>query len=465
MGFRTKLIKHIYTAIIIPKIFYGSCIWYYRLYNKIDSLGSSAIKIIAGLFSNTSNLATTTVIGVPLIRDMLKNHTIMEILRLHLNNKWNIDLADGHHKANKTLKIKDYIDSYDGANHAVTTEISSSIFSKIDWLNKNVFLNHADIECYTDASVDRKNNRSGIGIICTGMCHFKYTEQYFLITSSYLAEARALDVALDNLIRLTIANRSISFRIDNLSVIQSVMNNLLQSKTFNSIKTKINILKSRNNRINFTWVPSHLSKEHLIHFKALRFNYIADRLAADPTAPTNDWTPLNLKTNLKKFLLIEAFKNLKTKWDDSTLIAKNFKLDQLVTNKINMLNGVSNYYSDFLNFNREEFFLLTSFYTTAGFNRDHCLKILKADSATCAKYKCRGCNQKTETTTHLLTECSGIKCSGFYAARLRIYRKFNFNLDEIEFNPSKLLRFLRQTKLAEMLNKWDELLPDKDYTA
>lgn len=377
----------------------------------------------------------------------------MEILRLHVNGDWDISSNIGHYKLNKKLNIKELAEIYDGASNTIDVHVDVNISSKTEWLNKTVRLQYADIECYTDASVDRRNNRTGIGIICTGLLNFTLSEQYPIVTSSYIAEARAFDVASTEIVKSKPKNQTIDFRIDNLNVIKSVANSCIQSKTFNKIRVKIMKLQRDGNTVSLTWVPAHLDRDYLIHYRALRFNSIADRLAANANANFSDWKPFLLKSDIKKKLTIDAFKSMSREWENSKIIAKNFKFNQLTANMIESLESNSKKMTNLLHLNREEFFLVISFYSGTGYNRAYMTKCI-ADQIGRRKFHCRGCNKKDETTTHLLTECPK-----YNATRLLLYDSISIDLDEIDFDPSKLLRFLKKTKLNKILTNWDPLLP------
>lgn len=449
-GVKTKLIKHIYMSIIVPKVFYASAIWYHRASSNasiINKIGNNALKIMSGLFRNTLNLAVNAVLGIPPMMELLKAHTTMEIIRLYTQNQWNVDSLNGHYITNKRLKIKNIIESSDFTNIQVTTEVKTMIASKKEWLENKINLNDSQVTCYIDGSVKRDTNRTGVGVICTGNINFTISEQYDLITSSYLAEARAFKLGLSEMVNHDVVDLVIEFRIDNQNVIISTANNCLQSKTFNEIKSLINILRERNNSIVITWVPSHLDKSYLMQHKALRFNAIADQLAAAPYAKLGDWKPTILKNKIKKNLMIEAYQNTRKLWDKKSSIAKNFKLNQLNENTISSLKDNVKRTCNLLHLSREDFFLITSFCTGTGFNRDHMQKIVQMNP----KLKCRLCNTLDETTTHLFT-----KCVKLHRIRQSLYDYKETNLDEIDFNVKKMLNFLDRSKLRDKLLSWDD---------
>lgn len=447
-GVKTKLIKHIYMSIIIPKVFYASVIWYHKADLKtIDKIGYNAIKIIAGFFTNTLNLAANVVLGIPPMSESLKSHTIMEIARMYTQNQWNINSTNGHYITNEILRIGNIIESSDLTNVQVQTQITTNISSKKEWLENKISLKDARITCYTDGSVKRDSNRTGAGVICTGVINFRISEMYNLTTSSYLAEARAADLALSEIINRNVENEVIELRMDNINVILSIANNLLKSVTFNEIKTKINILIERGNSISITWIPSHFEPSYLMRHKALRFNAIADYLAGATTARIGEWKPKLLKGNVKKNLMIDAFENTKLLWENKSSIAKTFKLNQLNENTILSLKDNVKRTCNLLHLSREDFFLITSFCTSSGYNRDHMQKITK----THPKLKCRLCNLEDETTTHLFT-----KCIKLHRIRQSIYLYKETNLAEIDFDLKKMLEFLNKTGLRKLLLNWDD---------
>lgn len=451
-GVKTKLIKHIYMSIIVPKVFYGSAIWYHKASANasiINKIGNNALKIISGLFRNTLNLAVNAVLGIPPMTELLKAHTTMEILRLYTKNQWDINSLKGHYITNKKLKIRNIIDSSDLTNVQVVTEVKTVISSRKEWLENTINLNDSRIQCYTDGSVRKDINRTGVGVICTGLINFKISEQYDLTTSSYLAEARAFKLGLREMINRDVKNEQINFGIDNQSVIISTANNCLQSNTFNEIKSMINILRERNNSITITWVPSHLDTPYLMQNKELRFNAIADQLAAATYAKVVEWKPALLKNNIKRNLMIDAFENTRKLWDKKSSIAKNFKLNQLNENMINSLKGNTKRTCNLLHLSREDFFLITSFCTGTGFNRDHMQKIVPMNP----KLKCRLCDDADETTTHLFT-----KCRKLHRIRqsLYMYKEIDLDRDIIDFDVQKMLNFLNRSNLRDKLLSWDD---------
>lgn len=462
-GISARIVKRIYETVILPKVMYGVCIWFYKMKfiyfrDKIDAIGARAALQMAGLFKNTPAIVVEAALGLRPTSEELFIRATMEILNLWVRGQWNADLSFGHYEANARLDIKEITKTYDVSKPIDMKLRSKAIVpSRVKWLNGEIRMN-GDIGIYSDASVDRARGRSGIGIKITGERNVEIKEQCNRVTSSTLAETYGLKRSLEWIIEERIAGKKIGICIDNVNVVMKSVARHCTSRSMQEVQMLLRTIESRGNKVKIVWIPAHMNKEDMIRIKEFRFNHIADRLASRDDADWTEWGLRKGKEQVKRELRLEAEKRLLATWQKSELVYPNiFGVKRLIENRvIQMESGTDslrrirtgNTETDLLNYNRTNFFLLTSFYSTNGYNRDHMAKICSEVPSVC-----RGCNQDKERPTHLLTECEAYKNQ-----RRIIYGKPYLDRDNLIFNPRKLIQFLYKTGLDVLLGAWDKTL-------
>lgn len=461
-GINMKLMKWAYEAIILPKVFYASVVWFHRtlrrdmneckkssFLKKLEGIHSSAIRSFSYAFNSTPTLAIEASMGLLPIYESLKIRTTLDILRLHKLGQWRVDLTSNHYVANNILNIFELSKNYDvipSTQNNTKVEIITPTLQ--EWLNDEVAMVY-DVESYSDASVT--DGRTGIGIFSAD-CQISYAGQADIETSSYKAELTALNHNLSMIINKNITNMKLGFFIDNKGVVTSLGHSSTKSSMIAKTLHKCEILESRNNTISLIWIPSHRAEE----IRQFKLNDEADRLTRDQNA-LPCLTLCNLpqtKIELKRHLEGIALKRVLNEWSQCSLkTSKSFKLHELIKhrqcgnvcqckNNSRQCNKICT--SSLIGFSRSDFFVLLSFFTGHCFLRKF---ISKMDDTTTDL--CRACRKDQETPEHLVEACEN-----YTAERREIFGRDTLSLTSTEFNPHMILRFLEITKIKDILKSW-----------
>lgn len=444
-GFNLKISLWCYYSILLPKLFYASCIWFHRLKlktysKKLNKIHSKALKVISSSMSTTPTIAIEKLLNILPIYENLKIYTTLEILRLCKLNQWNSKIKSGHHESYDTLKVDELIDKYDLIKSTKIAHNSSFIIpSRSDW-NSGINLN-ADINCFVDASV--MVNRTGIGISCkfelTPELNYDFSGMAHTEMSSYKAETIALNTALTKLIndktRCNIMDKSIAIFTDNMGVVQSLKNKHTKSHTILMTHRKLEQLRKFNNTLSIVWVPSHQTNTNSF----FRGNNDADELTRDMNAKLNyniSSAKLSRK-ELKQQMIHDAHVTSDTFPNSGYETMRKFKCLKYYGNQLH-------------NLSRNNFAALLYLFTGQNCLRYHMNKVKNNT----IDPTCRYCLEEDETSIHLICECEAFK----HERKLIFGSEFtdltSFNADDILI---KCRKFIKRTNLIEPLIKFNEI--------
>lgn len=440
-GFNPTMAKWCYDGIIIPRITYASSIWIHTMNNKlncsyIDSAQNIALRAATCAMRGTPNKAIKMAIGVVPIRSSIKINATMELCRLLNAGKWrNNNNCMAKKWKERTLKISKWCTKLDS-----TVSTSKGVFKTVyptrDEWSSDALNNRdmAEVFMYTDASVDKNLNRTGVGIFCRDL-DFQYAGKCNVIMSSFKAEMIAISMALSMAINKKISNTSLCVITDSMSSMLALEKTNYRSKIANGIHNSIKKLNALNVNISFMWVPSHTGQRN-IHVIG---NDMADDLSRSIYA--KDCMALRFAHLCKKELrnqLHEAEVKKTAKFPtNSHTTSKKFKFD------VRMRRGET------LNrFNRKDFNILLRFMTGFSCLSQHMKYIWREMNV--PSIFCRYCNEYIEETSIHITE----NCSFFNARRLRIFGKVEISLDDEIIDLDKLLEFISIDIIKVRLLRW-----------
>lgn len=438
-GFNLKISMWCYHSILLPKIFYASCIWFHRLklktYKlKLDKIHSKALKMISSSMNTTPTIAIEKLLNILPIYENLKIYTTLEILRLCKLNQWNNKIKDFHHKSYDLLNIDNLIDKYDYTKSTKIDHNSSYIIpSRSDW-NSGFNLN-ADINCFVDASV--MEHRTGIGIYCEELNYFCSGMAYTNM-SSYKAELIAVNTVLTKLINdaitSNIVNKSIAIFTDNMGVVQSLKNNYSNSHNITMTHKKLEMLKKYNNSISIVWIPSHQANTNTFFLR----NNKADELTRDIKAKLN-FNIISAKLSrkeLKHKMIQEAYIESDTFPPNGYENLRKFKCFKYYGEKLH-------------NFSRKNFSALLYLFTGQNCLRYHMNKVKRNTIDT----SCRFCLEDDETSTHLICFCEAFKQERKLIFGSEFTDLTNYSAENILLMCKK---FIKITNITEPLLKYTE---------
>lgn len=440
-GMNPRMASWAYNSIVIPKIKYAASCWIHKIDERknaeiLKKAQNAALRAATCAMFSTPSLGMQAALGVLPIRNEISMQATMELLRLCNNNQWHNDDSDPIRKMiDDKFHITERSTSYDVISVSRDEAIECFCASEQDWREGLVEVTE-DLKIYTDASVDRNRNRSGIGIISND-ANIKYAGFYNITMSSYKAEAIAVTKALSMILNQNIQGRRIAILTDSMSVIKVLSNDKTRSKMIRGIKRLIRLLINKNNAIKFYWFPAHTSMDN----EYATGNNEADALTRAENAETClllQNAPL-FKNEMKKEIIhqhrIEA-----AQWpDDTHKVSKKFKLNLLQKENKNLTK-----------FSRMDFSLLLRF--TTGFNclARHIHKVKKNENIPTF---CRFCKKSDEIddSVHIIEDCEY-----FTIDRIRIFGTHTLKLDYLDaIDYDKILQFIKKRKeLSYRLLKW-----------
>lgn len=425
-GINLKNTKWAYNAIIIPKISYAASIFIHTTDQKVNrrilqKAQNNAIRSMSCAIRTTPNLALRAAFGIISIDRELKISATMELIRLHNLNQWEPSANDmARCWAETNLEITKHAMNCDWTKQEKTPEINTVFTSVEGWRNGEIAVD--GVPAYTDASVDRVNNRTGIGIYAPllGIIFSGYSA---ITMSSYKGELIAINKFLSLCIAKDIRNTMVSLITDSLSAIKALENSNCRSNILVGIKRLLAELQLRGVHVSFLWIPSHTNYGGE-HFQG---NDRADELSRDINAvPCSVISNAPLTRKEIKANLYEKFKN-EEEWPLGTHItSKAFRMDEMIKDNV-----------DLTGYSRRDFSLLLRFYSGFSCLAQHMKYVLDLDHET--QTYCRFCMQrdKTDSSVHIIEDCPR-----FNSSRLRIFDKSTLKLEEERLANDDVLKFI-----------------------
>lgn len=331
-GFSPSIAKWAYDSIIIPRISYASSIWIHAINEKvnaaiIDSTQNLAVRAATCVIRGTPNRSIKMAMGIIPIREHVKIIATLETCRMMNMRGWkNNDNCAAKRWKERYLRLSNWSSKLDS-----TISTKKGVFNTIyptrqEW--RSDALNNtdsADIHIYTDASVDRINSRTGVGIFCNELnIHFAGKSER--IMSSCKAETIAIGMAIGMMNERKISNCKILIITDSMSAMKVLENPNYNSKIVNGIQAGIRRLNSANVTISFMWIPSHTTQEN-IHITGNRFADDLSRSEYAKHCPALHFAHM-CKKEIKSLMMKTARSN-KTKFPENThQTSKMFAMDK-----------------------------------------------------------------------------------------------------------------------------------------
>lgn len=386
---------------------------------------------MASAIRTTPKLALRAAFGLLNIADELKIKATMELSRLYTLNQWNTDPCDFIRKwQEETLNITSNASDCDWQGQTDLKPIKIIPSSVQDWRADNI--NVDGLKAYTDASVDIKNNRTGIGVFAPDL-NIVYAGYASTTMSSFKGELLAMNKFFSDCINAKIHDVKLTVMTDSESSLKALKNTNCRSRIQAGIKKQISILESRNVDLSFIWIPAH-TENRGEHFDG---NRKADELTRDKNAKLSSLIASAPLTRREKKLQLREKLMCNEKWPETThQVSKAFKLDKLLQKK-----------EDLTRFNRRDFTLLIRFTTGFSCLGQHMKYVLDLINT-----KCRFCHvrEHTDSSQHIIEECAR-----FNTARLRCFGKLKMKLNEETFELDDILRFIKSTPtLITRLMTW-----------
>lgn len=438
-GLDARKVKWAYNAIILPKISYASSVFIHSLSDKVNlkiiqKAQNNAVRIMACTIKTTPKLSMRAAFGIIAIENELKISATMELIRLYNLNQWEPSDQDVIRDwQERELGIVELATRCDWVKLNNTDRIHIVQTSEQDWRDGKVVVE--GVAAYTDASVDRARNRTGIGIYSLGL-NIEMSLYADTIMTSYKAELLAINRLLTEILNKRVTGMNISIITDSMSALTALQNKRCRSVILMSIKKQLKILQDRNVTIKLMWIPAHTSNSNE-HFDG---NNEADRLTRDPLATHCNLIAMAPQTRK------EIKKTLRTKyiacevWPQTThIVSRAFRMDEMLRDG-----------KDLVKYSRKDLTLLLRFMSGFSCLAQHMKYVLDLDHET--ETYCRFCEDRTikETSIHIIEDCSR-----FTAARMKIFSQPLLKLRDEKLDTDDILEFIHETPtLAIRLLQW-----------
>lgn len=249
-GITPKTAKWIYEKIVLPKLIYGSIVWYHKIdqtnfKHALEKVRRSGHSLISGAFKSTP-FALSDLTQIHLL---IKGEAWITNYRFSIREK---ELCD----ENLNLKMNDAIFRKEHTDIMLSEYIFDKRFivefpSREEW-NENTVLNDpGDITWFTDGS----KTETGIGF---GMYRSETGDSFCGSVENtatvFKSKIQAISICAKNLLNDNPEERDIQILSDSKSALKALNGNKIKSK---QVWTCIQRLKSlaQNNYVKLTWVP------------------------------------------------------------------------------------------------------------------------------------------------------------------------------------------------------------------
>jgi ribonuclease HI len=423
-GLTPQIAAWIYKQVIIPRITYGSIIWWHRANLKTYSQKLNKIHRLA-LLMITGAMKSTPTLGMSAALDLLPLNIIIEIRaregfeRLKLNGTWR-DIAEeyGHGKLAEQSNIEDQ-ERYDNCSRIWNfgKNFKIEIPERGEW-DSSLKNTHEPMAWYTDGS--KNDVATGCGVYCE-QAGINRSERLNEHTTVMQAETTALRLCAEEIIRLNITGRKIFIFSDSQAAIGAIGKSTVNTDTVRECVRKLN-MAGRNNDITVSWVPGHSDNTGND-----RADDLANRGTEIDEITMNTPIPGSLRRIKYKNLAIKLFKDL---WNNqrglkhSKLMMEPFKKGKIDLTKLK----------------RRDLRVIIGILTGQSCLNKFLNRIGKVDSS-----MCRYCMEEEEDMKHLLMECPA-----FMRIRRNLLESENLTGNQLkEINPLQLIKFAKKTGIYD----------------
>ena len=415
-GLTPQIAAWIYKMVIIPRITYGSIIWWHRAKlityaKRLDKIHRLAMLMITGAMKSTPTLGMSAALEL-LPLDILSEIRARDCYeRLRISNTWNVNSENtGHGTIANTIDTEHQMDQLDRCAKTWNfgKKFKVEIHERDVWDNMLVQTPNQLI-WYSDGS--KTDTATGLGIYCEEL-QVKKSARLSDHSTVMQAETLAIKTCAETMIQSDVKNRNIFILSDSQAALKAITKCTVSTRTVKDCILKLNLL-GRDNNLTLSWVPGHAG---------IPGNEMADELAnegaklANITITTPIPGSIRISNNrVRGEKLFRDIWNRNRGLKHSKLMMEPFKKGK-------------NY---LIRMKRKDLRVAIGILTGHCCLKKFLNRIGKADDP-----YCRYCNEEVdENMAHLLTECPALT-------------RYRLNL----FNHSAPIELqLRNTKISELL--------------
>jgi ribonuclease HI len=425
-GLNPRTTSWLYKQIIMPRITYGSIIWWHRANLKTYATKFDKVHRLA-LLMITGAVRTTPTLGMSSALEILPINIVTEIRarecyeRLKTAGTWNTNAEIFGHGEIANLNYDFPHEQLDNCARMWNfgNKFRVEILNRQDW---NLTLNETydPLVWYSDGS--KTDNTTGSGIFC---------EEYSVNRSERLsdhstvmqAETLAIKLCADEMIQRDIRNRNIFIFSDSQAALMAIAKSVVSHLTVKECINSLNRVATRNNLI-ISWVPGH---------SGVTGNEKADELANEGTRMANIGMETPISSAIKSMHIRNRGEKLfKDLWNNN----RGLKHSKLMMEPFKK--GKKRY---LFNLKRRDLRVIIGILTGHSCLKKFLHRIGKAEDS-----YCRACNEDVdEDMGHLLTECPA-----FLRYRINTFGTAFPGEEELrKVKTNQILRFAKRTEIYE----------------
>jgi ribonuclease HI len=387
-GLRPAMLHWIYTRVVIPRITYGSIVWWHKskIQKNIQILNKSqrmALLAITGAMKTTPVAALGAILAVPPIHIIVEGTARSVALRLASLNSWSSWNQTTEH-CTLTNFLKNNRELWLNTEKIVkryNLDINFNIHHENFDPNSTMYYSSDDITCFTDAS--KSIDHVGIGIYSEKL-NLKFSQILNSDATTYQAEVYALLKCARICINLGLKNKKITIFSDNKGALCSLMSHYISTSLISECVQALRTLGTHNT-VNVFWVPAH---------KGITGNEIADKLAKQSLSTQTDITLPKTTSVAKEWVKHWLKSEHKIYWK----LTPKLKTSKSFISKPN--EKIAN---NLLKLKKKDLKLLVGLLTGHCCLKKHLSNIkIKAEGI------CRFCQSVNETPRHILCECKSL---------------------------------------------------------
>jgi ribonuclease HI len=271
----------LYNQIILPRVTYGSIIWWHRANlktysQKLNKIHRQALLMITGATRSTPTLGMSAALELFPLNIMIESRAIESYERLKLFGTWNAGAEDfGHGKIANNTENENSSSLQDRCTKAWNfgKEFKTDIKVRNEW-NYNLENTKEAISWYSDGS--KKDGKTGSGMCCEQL-QISRSERLSDHSTVMQAEVTAIKLCAEMSIEKNLINKDIYIFSDSQAAVMAINKSYIYSLTVKSCVQTLNEL-GRGNRLTIAWVPGH---------SGIEGNEKADELANQGTSKEN----------------------------------------------------------------------------------------------------------------------------------------------------------------------------------
>lgn len=425
-GLKPKMIQWIYTAIIKPRITYAALVWWPKTkqtttQKKLEKLQRLVCLSITGAMRSTPTKALNASLHIPPLYQFVQMEAAKSALRLRKIQSTVESSSIEHLKIISFIKInKNVFMTSDWMESTLNLDEPFKVIetNRNEWESGGPRVSPGSIIFYTDGS--KMGNKTGAGITGPGVSVSIPMGQW---TTVFLAEIYAILECASICLRRNYRLAKICIFSDSQAALNALKSPTCQSKLVWECRKLLKQLASKN-QVHLYWVPGH---------RGIDGNEKADLLARNGSEGhfigPEPFCGVS-KSVLKMEFVKHEEKTIQLNWTKTQLLRQSREFITPSTQKSKKI----------LNLNKKYLNIYIGLITGHCPSRYHLKKL-----GLCQIDICRFCDCETETSKHLICDCSALS-----ARRRQILNRPILSPKEIwQENPSKVVDFI-----LEIIPEW-----------